>query len=106
MTSPHENLPKIVKKYPHAWTMGPKNEIFNKQNIVFLSQGSLNQKCRLLDQKVCSVASIQKGTKTDKKVNTEDTLSAFRIFSSRIIHYVWVCICINTFQKRILTPLL
>ena len=49
----------------------------NKKMLFFLmSQGSFSPKIRFLDQKVCSVAR----TKTDTKVNTEDTLSGFQDF--------------------------
>ena len=49
-----------------------------------MSQGSLDPKTRFLDQKVCSVARVQKDRQTDiqtdTKVNTKDTLSGCHEF--------------------------
>ena len=57
----------------------------NKKMLFFLmSQGSLSPKIRFLGQKVCSVARVQRDTRTDRqthtKVKTEDTLSGFQEF--------------------------
>ena len=48
-----------------------------KMRFFLMSQGSLDPKIRFIGQKVCSVASVQTHRQTDKKVNTEDTLSGF-----------------------------